>query len=330
MRISTIFLLLPSVAYGLSIQRPLPNTIHFANLNLPLSWTVDAGESITSLKVMLAQPEDTIVATLAENVDASKGSEGIKIPKETVSGKYYVVIEGNNTPPSRATRGPISIAFGASESSSSSAAPSSAVSSSASSSASASSSGSSQSATGTRSATSTDDDDETSPTSTSDQGSAEESGQTSDNQGLGSGQVAGIVVGVVGAVLVAGLAAFFVLVRRRKRNGQDRGNNGDQANYFNDSSYVVDAPQQRHAPVAAGYQNMTEQSFHNEPAYRGETYDDYNNQAYYNNQTYNQDPYNQQAAYAQAPYPQQQQYHNEAAYMTTPTTAQSDKPHAVS
>ena len=210
---SLLLVLLPSVVLSLKIHRPLPNTLQSAGLDIPLSWTVDPGENITSLKVMLAQPEDTIVATLAENVDATKGSPGIKLPKETVNGQYYLVLEGNNTPPTRATQGPFTVIFGAS---SSSAGPSPSASASSSASASVSSSASvtsgSSSASSSSSASKSSSDNDNSPTSTSDEAQESTDEAAGSNNSLESGQIAGIVVGIVGAGLVVITLFYFFLL----------------------------------------------------------------------------------------------------------------------
>ncbi|KAI9258903.1 hypothetical protein BDA99DRAFT_561269 [Phascolomyces articulosus] len=260
---ASLLLLLPTSVLCLTIQRPLPNTLHAAGLNLPVSWTIEPGENITALKVMLAQPEDTIVATLAENVDATKGSQGIQIPKGTVTGgNYFVVLEGNNNPSSRATRGPFNVIFGAA-SSSVAPPPSSSASASSSTSISATSSGSSSASSSTSTSSKSSSDDDSSPTSTSDESQETTDGAASSE--LNGGQVAGIVVGVVGALLVAGMAAFFVFVRRRRRNAnQGPGDGADNANYYNESNgnsgYVIDAPQPRYGPPppTSGYRNMSE------------------------------------------------------------------------
>ncbi|KAG2225538.1 hypothetical protein INT45_010365 [Circinella minor] len=361
---ASLLLLLPSVVLSLKIQRPLPHTLQSAGLDIPLSWTVDPGESITSLKVMLAQPENTIVATLAENVDATKGSPGIKIPKETVNGEYYIVLEGNNTPPTRATQGPFTVIFG---SSSSSAGPSSSASASASSSASASASASSsgsitsgsRSASSSSSASKTSSDNESSSTSTSDEAQESTDETAGSNNSLESGQIAGIVVGVVGAGLVAGLAAFFVFVRRRKRNNNnDTGKGADEVDYYNNESnsnaYVIDAPQPRYGPPppTTGYRNMNEP--YNEPYNTmGAGVAPYNEQQQYNNvMSSGAAPYNDQQQYNMSanaaavagvtPYSEpynnmSKTYQPSEAVATagsytmspsTPTTVISDKPHS--
>lgn len=197
-----LFVLFPALAAALSINMPLPHTLHAANVNLLVTWG-DVG-TVTTVNILLAKDEGkTIVATLASNVDAGSKSANVKMPSETPNGSdYFIVLQGNDN--TSTTRGPITVIFGG-DGSSSSAAPSpssSAVSSSASNSASsssvASSSASSASSSSQSSSSASSSSDSNSPTATSDDSKDDEN----NNGGLTSGQVAGIVVGVVGAFAV--------------------------------------------------------------------------------------------------------------------------------
>ena len=195
-----LFVLFPALATALSINLPLPHTLHAANVNLLVTWG-DVG-TVTTVNILLAKDEGkTIIATLANNVDAGSKSANVKMPSETPNGSdYYIVLQGNDN--TSASRGPFTVIFGGDGSSMSSAAPSSsssAVPSSASNSASSSSvASSSSSISSSQSSSASSSSDSNSPTATSDDSKDGEN----DNQGLTSGQVAGIVVGVVGAFAV--------------------------------------------------------------------------------------------------------------------------------
>ena len=139
------------------------------------------------------------------------------------------------------------------------------------------------------------------------------------------------------------MAAFFVFVRRRRRNADHgAGKGADDVNYYNNESnsnaYVIDAPQPRYGPPppTTGYRNMNEP--YNEP---------------YNTMGVNTAPYNEQQQYNHAmsasaapvagitPYSEpynnmSKTYQPSEAVATagsytmspsTPTTVTSDKPH---
>lgn len=209
---------LASVASALNIILPLPHTLWFADTNVLVTWN-QVGINLTQLQVNLAQGQDenalTNVATLASNVNAADGSIRVRLPSNVASGSnYYIVLEGNDNPPSRATKGPFIIAFGSGSSSSappSSSSPpittgggsstSNATSSDSSSSASqpSSTSPASKTITPPNTASSSDASSETS-TAGSDEDGSNGSGNGSDLNTLTGGQIAGIVVGVAGAL----------------------------------------------------------------------------------------------------------------------------------
>lgn len=228
--------------FGLSINLPLANTLHFANTNMLVTWS-GQGAGLTSIQISLAQGKDENAlgqsTVLAQGVNAASGSTTVQIPKETSNGDYYLVLTGNDTPATVVKKGPLHIVFGSSSSSSSSlpassSAPATTASSSApSSSAPASSShpssspvssstskthasisssvstGKTRSNNPTSSSTASSDDGSSTSTSTDagvqSDGSSSNNGGTDENSSLGGGQIAGITVGCVGALAVVSL-----------------------------------------------------------------------------------------------------------------------------
>ncbi|KAI9316857.1 hypothetical protein BX666DRAFT_1947535 [Dichotomocladium elegans] len=241
------FFLFPGIAFGLSIQLPLPHTVHAANTNILVTWSdVDAG--LTTVSILLARGEAmSIVSTLGENITASQTSASLKIPPETPSGSdYYIVMQGNNN--IQTSKGPFTVILGPKISESSP--PSSGSSSSASASVTASSlSLSSLSNKPSSSASSSSSSNNTTPPPNNedtnrDEQNTDSNGNSDKSNGLTSGQVAGVVVGVIGALAVTGIAAMFIIMARRKRGLNNKRMHSDSAKYYDDtSSYVIDNQQ---------------------------------------------------------------------------------------
>ncbi|ORY94914.1 hypothetical protein BCR43DRAFT_336766 [Syncephalastrum racemosum] len=120
---ATIFSLLPAI-FGLSINLPLANTLHFANTNMLVTWS-GQGAGLTSIQISLAKSDEENAlgqgTVLAQGVNAASGSTTVQIPKDTTNGNYYLVLTGNDTPATVVKKGPLHVVFGSSSSSSSSA-----------------------------------------------------------------------------------------------------------------------------------------------------------------------------------------------------------------
>lgn len=217
-----LLLLLIVPCYALNFGIPLPNTLILAGTSSLVTWDGLGNATATNLYLGNGANKDqlTIIKIFGQNIPSSKKSMWITLPKDTPSDNTYLVLEGNDTPPSRATV-PLNVGLGSTTTpsavptgpSSSSSSPASASPSSSSSDPSSSSSGSTKTnqPSTTPSDTSSGDATATDTQPSSDSGSS----NNNNNSNLSSGQAAGVIVGSIGA---AGLVKIH---RGSGRGGRD-------------------------------------------------------------------------------------------------------------
>ncbi|ORZ17368.1 hypothetical protein BCR42DRAFT_414472 [Absidia repens] len=213
--------------YALNFGIPLPNTLILAGASSLVTWNGLGNVTATNLYLGNGASEDrlTIIKIFGQNIPSSKTSMWVTLPKDTPSDNTYLVLEGNDTPPSRATV-PLNVGLGskttpsavptAGPSSSSSAPPSS---SSGSSSSTSPSSSSESTKTNQPSKTRSDTSDATSSTDADTQPSSDDDNDNDTN--LSSGQAAGVIVGSIGAAGLV-LGAIFFIRRKRRLNNHKR------------------------------------------------------------------------------------------------------------
>ncbi|KAI8078680.1 uncharacterized protein BX664DRAFT_342476 [Halteromyces radiatus] len=222
--ITLLILLCISSINCLNFIIPLPNTLIIAGTSSFVTWGGLGNATATNLYLANGPTTDqlTIINIFGQNLPSSTTSMWITIPKDAPNDNTYLVLEGNDTPPSRATV-PLTISFGATttpsavptgpSSSSSSSIPSSSVKATSSSIVPSSSSSSVKSSSFFSSHTSSSNDPSSTPSS---------SPSSSDSEVLSSGQTAGIIVGAIGAAGLTLAVIFFI--RRKRRHGTQKRN----------------------------------------------------------------------------------------------------------
>ncbi|KAI8344332.1 hypothetical protein BC941DRAFT_464559 [Chlamydoabsidia padenii] len=256
--------------HSLNFIIPLPNSLILAGTSSLVTW--NGMDNITATNLYLGNGPSAnqlkIISIFGQNIPSSKKSMWINMPKDAPSDNTYLILEGNDTPPSRATV-PLDIGFGSkttpstvptgpsssSIASSSSPPPSSSHLSSSSSAPSRTTfsvASSSSSAATTRTSKKPSHSDLSPSTQTPSVPSP--SGESSVN--LSSGQTAGVTVGVIGAVGLAVGAIFFVRRNRRSDNDKRRselfegpennnrynGSNNGFYNRYDDQQYTLPPP----------------------------------------------------------------------------------------
>ncbi|CAO3587181.1 unnamed protein product [Absidia cylindrospora] len=221
-----LLLLFVIPCYALNFGIPLPNTLILAGASSLVTWNGLGNATATNLYLGNGASKDqlTIIKIFGQNIPSSKTSMWVTLPKDTPGDNTYLVLEGNDTPPSRATV-PLNVGLGSkttpsavptgAPSSSSSALPSSS-----SASGSSSSTLSESTKTDQPSKTRSDTPDATSSTDADTQPSS--SNNNDDNSSnLSSGQAAGVIVGSIGAAGLV-LGAIFFIRRKRRLNNHKR------------------------------------------------------------------------------------------------------------
>ncbi|CAO3618768.1 unnamed protein product [Cunninghamella blakesleeana] len=104
---------------SLNVNIPLPNTLIFAGASSLVTWSIN-NPNITACNLYLGNGADAnnlVIFTIFEqNMPTSKTSTWVKIPTSAPNDNTYLVLEGNDNPPSRVNV-PLNIAFGSQSSS---------------------------------------------------------------------------------------------------------------------------------------------------------------------------------------------------------------------
>ncbi|ORX56994.1 hypothetical protein DM01DRAFT_1406426 [Hesseltinella vesiculosa] len=209
---SLFSLLLVAVLYSGSIHAlnfnlPFPNQLVFAGTSVLTTWGGLGNATATNLYVATGASADncTIISIVLQNTTST--STMAAIPKDAPNGNTFLLLVGNDTPPSQATVG-LSISFGSSTTPSSvatgSATPTASASANATSSIPLTSSLISATATSSTSG----------PTASSSDAS------TSPSNSLSTGAIAGVAVAAAAAGL--GLVVVAILFARRRRNRKEK------------------------------------------------------------------------------------------------------------
>ncbi|CAO3627801.1 unnamed protein product [Cunninghamella echinulata] len=192
---------------------PLPNTVIFAGTSSLVTWSIGTS-NLTSTNLYLANgadPNNLIVfSILGQNLPSSKTSMMANIPKNAPNDNTFLLLEGNDTPASRATV-PLNIVFGNSNSTVSPIPTASTIPTP--------SPNITTTTTMKPTTTSSTHSSSTKPSNTSPTPSESTSPSSSDS--LGSSTIIGVVIGGVVAIGLVG-AIILICLRRQKRKREKR------------------------------------------------------------------------------------------------------------
>ncbi|SAM05243.1 hypothetical protein [Absidia glauca] len=233
------------------------------------------GDNITATNLYLGNGASanqlTVISIFGQDMPSSKTSMWITMPKDAPNDNTYLILEGNDNPPTRATV-PLNIALGSKDTPSavptatSSSTPSTSSSSSVSSKPSASSSASSSSTAPTKTPSAS----ESSPSTTSSEAPTQSHPPKDNDNVLTVGQTAGIVIGSIGAAGLA-LGALFLIRRNRRLNNHKRHTelfdekSHGTLEYSNHPPYGAFPPPSRPLPTMTGQDDKYQTSYSRNP-----------------------------------------------------------------